>query len=56
MKSSMSALVYEAPLQMHIRQVPVPALQPYEVLVRTASYEKLLHGAPISKILLAPSE
>jgi len=36
MKSTMSALVYEAPLQMNMRQVPMPVLQPDEALVRIA--------------------
>jgi threonine dehydrogenase-like Zn-dependent dehydrogenase len=36
MKATMSALVYEAPRQMNVRQVPVPALQPDEVLIRVA--------------------
>ncbi len=36
MKSTMSALVYEAPLQMNMRQVPVPDLQPDEALIRIA--------------------
>src|SRR4030095_6787383 len=36
MKSTMSALVYEAPLQMNIRQVPVPVIQPDEALIRVA--------------------
>jgi threonine dehydrogenase-like Zn-dependent dehydrogenase len=36
MNSTMSALVYEAPLQMNMRQVPVPVLQPDEVLIRVA--------------------
>ena len=34
MNSTMSALVYEAPLQMNIRQVPVPVIQPDEALIR----------------------
>jgi threonine dehydrogenase-like Zn-dependent dehydrogenase len=38
MNSTMSALVYEAPLQMNMRQVPVPVLQPDEVLIRVAYY------------------
>src|SRR4026207_1400378 len=36
MESTMSALVYEAPLQMNMRQVPMPVLQPNEVLIRVA--------------------
>src|SRR5215207_4858492 len=36
MQSTMSALVYEAPLQMNMRQVPRPVLQPDEVLIRVA--------------------
>jgi threonine dehydrogenase-like Zn-dependent dehydrogenase len=36
MNSTMSALVYEAPLQMNIRQVPVPVIRPDEVLIRVA--------------------
>jgi threonine dehydrogenase-like Zn-dependent dehydrogenase len=36
MNSTMSALVYEAPLQMNMRQVPVPVLQPDEALIRVA--------------------
>jgi len=32
----MSALVYEAPFQMNMRQVPVPVLQPDEALIRVA--------------------
>jgi len=36
MNSTMSALVYEAPLQMNIRQVPIPVLQPDEALIRVA--------------------
>ena len=36
MNSRMSALVYEAPLQMNMRQVPVPVLQPDEALIRVA--------------------
>jgi threonine dehydrogenase-like Zn-dependent dehydrogenase len=36
MNSTMSALVYEAPLQMNVRQVPVPVLQPDEALIRVA--------------------
>ena len=34
MKPTMSALVYEAPLQMNMRQVPAPVLQPDEILIR----------------------
>jgi threonine dehydrogenase-like Zn-dependent dehydrogenase len=34
MNSTMSALVYEAPFQMNMRQVPVPVLQPDEALIR----------------------
>jgi threonine dehydrogenase-like Zn-dependent dehydrogenase len=36
MTSTMSALVYEAPLQMNMRQVPMPVLQPDEALIRVA--------------------
>ena len=36
MKSTMSALVYEAPLQMNMRQVPVPVIQPDEALIQVA--------------------
>src|SRR3990172_2546522 len=36
MKSTMDTLVYEGPRQMNIRQVPMPAIQPDEVLVRVA--------------------
>jgi len=36
MNSTMSALVYEAPFQMNMRQVPMPVLQPDEVLIRVA--------------------
>src|SRR5258705_13555790 len=36
MKLTMSALVYEAPLQMNMRQVPLPVIQPHEVLIRVA--------------------
>ena len=36
MKSTMSALVYEAPLQMNMRQVPIPAIQPDEALIQVA--------------------
>jgi threonine dehydrogenase-like Zn-dependent dehydrogenase len=36
MKPTMSALVYEAPLQMNMRQVPVPVIQPDETLIRVA--------------------
>ncbi|MEO5887247.1 MAG: alcohol dehydrogenase catalytic domain-containing protein [Anaerolineales bacterium] len=36
MNSTMSALVYEAPLQMNMRQVPVPVIQPDEALIRVA--------------------
>ena len=36
MKSTMSALVYEAPLQMNMRQVPIPIIQPDEALIRVA--------------------
>ena len=36
MNSTMSALVYEAPLQMNMRQVPVPVVQPDEVLIRVS--------------------
>ena len=36
MKSTMSALVYEAPLQMNMHQVPIPVIQPDEALIRVA--------------------
>jgi threonine dehydrogenase-like Zn-dependent dehydrogenase len=36
MNTTMSALVYEAPLQMNMRQVPVPVIQPEEALIRVA--------------------
>jgi threonine dehydrogenase-like Zn-dependent dehydrogenase len=36
MKSTMRALVYEAPLQMNMRQVLLPVIQPDEVLIRVA--------------------
>jgi threonine dehydrogenase-like Zn-dependent dehydrogenase len=36
MNQTMSALVYEGPLQMHIRQVAVPQIKPDEVLIRVA--------------------
>src|SRR5688572_15400438 len=36
MKSTMPALVYEAPLQMNMRQLPIPVLQPDEALIRVA--------------------
>jgi len=36
MNSTMSALVYEAPLQMNMRQVPIPVIQPDEALIRVA--------------------
>lgn len=36
MNSMMNALVYEGPRQMYIRQVPIPVLQPDEVLIRVA--------------------
>jgi threonine dehydrogenase-like Zn-dependent dehydrogenase len=36
MNSTMSALVYEAPLQMNMRNVPMPVLQPDEALIRVA--------------------
>lgn len=36
MQSTMSALVYEAPLQMNMRQVPTPVIQPDEALIRVA--------------------
>jgi threonine dehydrogenase-like Zn-dependent dehydrogenase len=36
MKSTMSSLVYEAPLQMSMRQLPIPVLQPDEALIRVA--------------------
>ena len=36
MNSTMSALVYEAPLQMNMRRVPVPVIQPDEALLRIA--------------------
>lgn len=34
--NTMSALVYEGPNQMHVRQVPVPEIQPDDVLIRVA--------------------
>jgi hypothetical protein len=34
LKTTMSALVYEGPRQMNIRQVPIPDIQPDEVLIR----------------------
>jgi threonine dehydrogenase-like Zn-dependent dehydrogenase len=36
MNVTMSALVYEAPLQMNMRQVPMPVMQPDEALIRVA--------------------
>ena len=36
MQSTMSALVYEAPLQMNMRQVPIPVIQPDEALIQVA--------------------
>ena len=36
MQSTMSALVYEAPLQMNMRQVPTPVIGPDEALIRVA--------------------
>ncbi len=36
MNPTMSALVYEAPLQMNMRQVPMPVVQPDETLIRVA--------------------
>jgi len=36
MAKSMAALVYEAPNQMFLRDVPIPAVQPHEVLIRVA--------------------
>jgi 2-desacetyl-2-hydroxyethyl bacteriochlorophyllide A dehydrogenase len=36
MTKTMSALVYEAPHQMNVREVPIPMLQPDEVLIRVA--------------------
>ena len=36
MPSTMSALIYEAPLQMNIRQVPTPVIQPDEALIQVA--------------------
>ena len=36
MDSTMSALVYEAPLQMNVRQVPIPGIQPDEALIRVS--------------------
>jgi threonine dehydrogenase-like Zn-dependent dehydrogenase len=36
MKSTMSALVYEAPLHMNMRQVPRPVIQPDEALIRVS--------------------
>jgi len=36
MQLTMSALVYEAPLQMNMRQVPMPVLQPDAALIRVA--------------------
>ncbi|HEY9528024.1 MAG TPA: alcohol dehydrogenase catalytic domain-containing protein, partial [Anaerolineales bacterium] len=36
MNTTMSALVYEAPLQMNMRQVPIPVIQPDEALIRVA--------------------
>jgi threonine dehydrogenase-like Zn-dependent dehydrogenase len=36
MQSTMSALVYEAPFEMNMRQVPMPVIQPDEALIRVA--------------------
>ena len=36
MNSMMSALVYEAPFQMNMRQLPIPIIQPDEVLIRVS--------------------
>jgi threonine dehydrogenase-like Zn-dependent dehydrogenase len=36
MNATMSALVYEAPLQMNMREVPLPVIQSDEVLIRVA--------------------
>ena len=36
MNTTMSALVYEAPFQMNVRQVPIPMIQPDEALIRVA--------------------
>src|SRR6185295_10711102 len=36
MNSTMSALVYEAPRQMNMRQLPIPVLEPDEALIRVA--------------------
>jgi threonine dehydrogenase-like Zn-dependent dehydrogenase len=36
MNATMSALVYEAPFQMNMRQVPMPMIQPDEALIRVA--------------------
>src|SRR4026208_1620344 len=36
MPSTMSALIYEAPLQMNMRQVPTPVIQPDVALIRVA--------------------
>ena len=36
MQSTMSALIYEAPLQMNMRQVPTPVIQPDEALIRVS--------------------
>ena len=36
MQSTMSALIYEAPLQMNMRQVPTPVIQPDEALIHVA--------------------
>ncbi len=36
MRSTMSALVYEAPREMNIRQVPIPVIQPDEALIRVS--------------------
>lgn len=36
MNATMQALVYENPYEMHVRQVPIPAVQPGEVRIRVA--------------------
>ena len=36
MQSTMAALIYEAPLQMNMRQVPTPVIQPDEALIHVA--------------------
>lgn len=35
-RRNMAALIYEGPHEMHLRQVPIPAIQPDEVLIRVA--------------------